>query len=145
MIIADSAQTEYCSAFYFPYVCQSQALHLTLLTYIKAYMPCESSGDPLILCICFIFLAKTKQDKTIVSDLTKLTIDFDWSKELSKRQMQNPQCCSIYFVLFTFTSLFFIITVSRRRFSGWGASEIIFNGLLNSALPPYGRHSLSSS
>ena len=35
--------------------------------------------------ILAIFLAKTRPDKTILSALTNLTIDFDF-------EMQNPQC-----------------------------------------------------
>ena len=63
--------------------------------------------------ILAIFLAKTRPDKTIFSALTNLTIYFDWSRELSKIWIQNPQCllclvlvairsvfwCRIWFVL----------------------------------------------
>ena len=50
-IVADSAQTECCTTFH---TCMS-----TLFTYIKAYMPCESSGDPLNPTYS-IFLAQTR-------------------------------------------------------------------------------------
>ena len=40
--------------------------------------------------ILAIFLAKTRPDKAIFSDLTNLTIDFDF--ELSRIFMQNPHC-----------------------------------------------------
>ena len=62
---------------------------------------------PIIPCIFWIkiilaiFLPKTRPDKTIFSVLTNLTIDFDWSKELSKIEMQNPQCllCLFFFYI----------------------------------------------
>ena len=56
--------------------------------------------------ILAISLAKTRPDKTIFSALTNPTIDFDWSKELSKIQMQNPQCLlCLVFNIFLFLSI----------------------------------------
>ena len=70
--------------------------------------------------ILAIFLAKTRPDKTIFSALTNLTIDFDWSKELSKIQMQNPQCLlCLVLISFSFSLFLTLSGPSSKRWSAW--------------------------
>ena len=93
--IADSAQTEYCTTFHSS-VRPSVRVFVTGVTShiyriykgINAMLIIRGPIKPYIFrikIILAIFLAKTRPDKTIFSALTNFTIDFDRSKELSKR------------------------------------------------------------
>ena len=89
VFIADSAETEYCPTF--PYLCvcvcvKGMTSHIShIYKGINAMLIVRGPIKPYIFwikIILAIFLAKTRPDKAIFSDLTNLTIDFDF--ELSK-------------------------------------------------------------
>ena len=79
--VADSAQTEYCSTFH----CSSVRPCVTGVTSHISHIYKGINSIFWFKIILSIFVANTRPDKNIVSALTDLTIDFDWSKELSKR------------------------------------------------------------